>query len=603
MRITEEKINEVRDATDIVDVISQYVSLKRRGKSFSGLCPFHQEKTPSFHVDPVKGFYHCFGCGEGGNVFSFIMKMDKITFPEAVRHLAQKANIDIPVVEEDPDALKETQALYHANKMAAQFFRECLLKTQAGKKAGVYLAQRGFHEDIAELFLIGYAPNRWDGLIQKGERESVPLDVLQKAGLIISRKEGSGFYDRFRGRLMFPVFNMSGHVIGFGGRALKQEKGIPKYINSPETSIYRKSHILYGLYQSREGIRKQDRVIFVEGYTDLMRLHQVGLPYGVATSGTALTEGQAHLISRYTKNIILVYDGDSAGFAAALRGADVLLSSGLHVQVAPLPNGTDPDLYLKDHDLSSFNQLLSESKSIVEFQLARKKQNLETPADKSNAANELLDTINKVKDPVERQLMIRELAEKLGIEESLLHQKIRKLKQRDKQTESEEDTVSETVREKAEKTLLRIILESSDTWAEAIFSLIQPGDFQHEMLRKLATSLNELILQRVSLEAETILNRLVGNPDAYECAVSLMATPLPLGQNADLNQLGLDCIVFLKEEEIRQSIFSIRQEMRKHQNDESKVEELRDTWVALRREREEIKKNITGSWKKVVEKL
>lgn len=601
MKITEEKINEIREATDIVDVISQYVSLKRRGKSFFGLCPFHQEKTPSFHVDPIKGFYHCFGCGEGGNVFSFIMKMDKITFPDAVRHLAQKANIDLPIAEEDSNVLKETQLLYHVNQMAALFFRECLLKTEAGKKAGAYLTQRGFHADILESFLIGYAPNRWDGLIQKAKRESVSLDILHKAGLIIARKDGSGFYDRFRGRLMFPVINISGNVVGFGGRALKDEKGIPKYINSPETSIYRKSYILYGLYQSREGIRKEDKVLFVEGYTDLMRLHQAGIPYGVATSGTALTEGQANLISRYTKNVILVYDGDSAGFAAALRGADVLLSSGLHVQVAPLPRGTDPDVFLRENDPSSFNHLLNESKSIVEFQLAWPKQKLDTPAAKSNAANELLDTIRKVKDPVERQLMVRELAEKLGIEESLLHQKIRKLKQREKQTETEADIVSYTAREKAEKTLLRMILEFGEIWGNAVFSQIQPSEFQNEMLRKLAESLYSIIQQGFTLEPDTVLNRLLSHHDAYQCAVSLIS--LPLGRDIDLIQLGLDCILYLKEDKMKQSIQSIRKEMRIHQHDEHKMEALREKWISIRQERAEVKQDITESWKKVVEKL
>ncbi|MBN2104476.1 DNA primase [bacterium] len=603
LKIPEEKIDEVREATDIVEVISQYVSLKRRGKSYFGLCPFHQEKTPSFHVDPVRGFYHCFGCGEGGNVFSFVMKMDRVTFPEAVRNLAQKANIEIQITDDDITALQETEMLYQINKMAADFYRECLTKTQAGRRAAEYFTQRGFDSDIAEKFQIGYAPNRWDGLILKARKESIPLENLHKAGLVIPRNDKSGFYDRFRGRLMFPVLNTSGRVVGFGGRALKTGKNIPKYINSPETAIYRKSRILYGLYLSREGIRNEDKVLLVEGYTDLMRLHQRGFPFGAATSGTALTSDQAHLISRYTQNVILVYDGDSAGFAAALRGADILFSEGLYVQVAALPSGSDPDAFLRDKGTEALRKLLSNAKTIVEFQLSMKRQEkkLGTAADKSRIATELLVTIRKIKDPVERQLMVRELAEKLGIEERLLHQKLRRMIKHEKETSGVPGISLETARDKAEKALIQMLLKEEGCWAGPIFSQIGPEDFRIPVNRRLAEIVQKHRENGTVFNHKDLLHQLDREPEVYQSAVSLISS-VSLN-DMDLYQLGLDCVLFVKEERLKQDLQAVKDEMRKYQKDESRIEVLRNRWQDLYQEKRALITNITASWKKMVENL
>jgi len=603
MKIPEEKIEEVREATDIIEVISQYVSLKRRGKSFFGLCPFHQEKTPSFHVDPIKGFYHCFGCGEGGNVFSFVMKMDRVTFPEAVRNLAQKANIELPDAEDDKAALQETEMLYHVNQMAAEFYQECLVNTKAGKRAADYFKQRGFDLDIAEKFRLGYAPDRWDGLILMAQRESIPIEHLHKAGLVIPRKSSSGFYDRFRGRLMFPIINTSGRVVGFGGRVLREAKNVPKYVNSPETTIYRKSQILYGLYLSKEGIRQEGRVLLVEGYTDLMRLHQKGFPFGVATSGTALTQGQAHLISRYTKNSILVFDGDSAGFSAAIRGTDVLLSAGIHVQVAPLPGGSDPDIFLREQGADAFRKLLSEAKTIVEFQLTRQQQEnkLGTAADKSKAATEILETVRKIKDPVERQLMIRDLAEKMGIEEALLHQRLRRLKRLDKKDVRESTIHLETARDKAEKALIQMLLQEESPWAEPIFSQLEPRDFKSPALRRLAEIAQTYHINGKLIQHEALLVQLNSEPDLYQSVVSLISNA-PVG-DMNLSQLGLDCVLFIKEERLNQEIQTIKDEIKKHQKDEVKIEKLRNQWQDLQNEKRSLKTDIGYAWKKVVENL
>jgi DNA primase len=598
MKISEEKINEVREATDIVELISQYVSLKQKGNSYFGLCPFHQEKTPSFHVDPARGFYHCFGCNEGGNVFSFIMKMDRVSFPEAVKMLAAKANIDISI--EQSTESHEVELLYHVNKMAAGFFRECFIKTNAGRKASQYLYRRGFDETLAEKFMIGYAPNLWDGLIQKAQRDSVPLENLQKAGLIISRRDGKSFYDRFRGRIMFPILNTSGRVVGFGGRAVEAGKGIPKYLNSPETKIYRKSHILYGLYQSREGIRKEDKVLVVEGYTDLIRLHQASLPYGVATAGTALTEGHANLIARFTKNVILIYDADSAGFSAAIRGAEQLIASGLNVRVVSLPKGMDPDLFLREKQTGALLNLISQSESIVEFMLNRKRldQKLATPSDKSQAASHLLATIVKVKDPVERQLMIHELAESLEIDEKLLHDKLRKMKHSNGADSAWSEVRTETARERAEKTLLRLIL-TDPRWQQPVFKHVGPEDFDHPQYHPLVKWLYTNYQKQGPVQEP--LTAIADQPKLHRTAIAFISDPL--NREVDYNQLGMDCILYIKEEKVRKAIREIREKMRRAKGNETQSEKYRDQWLDLNKKREELRDTFIKCWKKDVEKL
>ncbi|MBN1780902.1 DNA primase [bacterium] len=603
MKIPDEKIDEVRDATDIVDVVSQYVSLKKRGKSYLGLCPFHQEKTPSFHVDPVKGFFHCFGCGEGGNVFTFIMKMDRVTFPEALRTLAKKAHIELPE-ENDTAALQETEILYHVNGMAADFYQECYRKTTGGKKAVRYFNQRKFNQETIDKFQIGYAPDLWDGLIQKANRESVPVESLLKAGLVIRRDDGSGYYDRFRGRLMFPIINHSGRVVGFGGRTLIEGPKVPKYLNSPETAVYHKSQILYGLYQSREGIRRQDRVLLVEGYTDLMRLHEAGFDYGVATSGTALTEGQAQRISRYTTQVNLVFDGDSAGFNAALRGADVLLSAGLQVQVTPLPGGMDPDVYIKEKGPDAFNELLLQSRNIVDFQLERHQaqRKLNTPRDVSEAATGVLETIAKVRDPVERQLMVRELAEKLEVDENLLHRRLRSIQKKGRQTISlPEEVVSTTARENAESVLIQMLLLEDSKWSQPVFSIVGSGDFSDPVHRQIVERLHQWHIEGRIMDPHVFIKYFEAEPELHKMCIHAMSRALL--NTADLSQLGLDCILFIKQEEIKKKILHVRDALRKHQGDEGRAEPLKLEYHELKKQSEKEKENIARDWKIMVDKL
>jgi DNA primase len=601
MKIPEDKIQEVREATDILEVISQFVSLKKKGKSYMGLCPFHQEKTPSFSVDPVRGFYHCFGCGVGGNVFNFIMEIEKVGFPEALRSLADKAGISLPKFEKDDDLTKETEHLYYANQKAAEFFQQCLYETQAGKKALDYIIQRGFTLETLKAFLIGYAPNRWDGLIQKARRDSIPMDALQKAGLILSSKEGKGYYDRFRGRLMFPILNPSGRVVGFAGRILQVNKKEPKYINSPETPIYQKSRLLYGIYQSKTGIRRENRSLLSEGYTDVMRLIQEGFDYSVASSGTALTVEQARLVFRYSKNVILVFDGDSAGFSAALRGVDVLVEAGLNVEVAALPRGSDPDSLLKSKGKNFLTEILKKSQSFVDFRLdqLREQNQLETPDQKAQAARNLMETVGKIRDPLVRNLTIKDLAEKVGVDESLLHRQTPRQKNFSTHLE-ETQRKKPAIRESAEINILLLLLDDLEVWGKIIFQFVAPEEFQVPELRIIGRLLYRLFLQSKSFDSQTLFDQL--SEDTRTSAVLTTLLSRGLEKEVDRYKLGFDCVLTIKRETIDEQINGIQESIRTAQANKEDVTQMSREWMQRKKKLQQTIEEIRERWKKEVEK-
>ena len=324
-RIPEDILQRIRDATDIVDLISEHVQLVKKGRNYSGLCPFHDEKTPSFSVDPDRQFYHCFGCGVGGNVFKFIQEIDRVTFVEAVKFLAERTGIALP--ERSGPSREEDAAadeLYRANDLAQKYFHHLLLNDDVGTSARTYLQTRRLSGDTIERFGLGYAPPEWDALLKVAGRRGLSPQILERAGLALPRSTGSGHYDRFRDRIAFPIANLSNRTIAFGARALQPDQE-PKYLNSPETSIYHKGRVLYGLSETRDVIRRQDAVLVVEGYMDLISLAQIGIQHVVATSGTALTEDHCRLLARFARQVVLLFDGDAAGSTAAMRALEVLL--------------------------------------------------------------------------------------------------------------------------------------------------------------------------------------------------------------------------------------------------------------------------------------
>ena len=406
-RIPQELIDQIRAANDIVDVISERIPTKRAGRNYRALCPFHQEKTPSFNVSPERQIYHCFGCGVGGNVITFLMEYDKLSFPEALRELASRAGISLPTRMEG--AASEEDPIYEANRVASRYFQSCLAGP-AGDGARAYLKGRGLRDETVTAFEIGYAPPGWDGLLRAAERDGVPAALLEEAGLAI-RREGGGLYDRFRDRIAFPLVLPGGRIAGFGGRAIGDQE--PKYLNSPETRVYHKGRYLYGLAQSRTAVRAVREAILVEGYMDLVSLHECGFTNVVASAGTALTPEQAKAIARLADKVFVAYDGDAAGTSAATRAAETLVSLGVKVRIVRLPEGSDPDALVRGAGPEAFREALSKALDFIDFVVAT--VDPRTPEAREGVARTLIETVARIEDPLKADLMLEKVASVLSI--------------------------------------------------------------------------------------------------------------------------------------------------------------------------------------------
>lgn len=424
--IPEDVIETVRNASDILEIVSEGVQLKKSGQHFMGLCPFHSEKTPSFSVNPSRGIFHCFGCGVGGNVFSFIMKRDGISFPESVRTLAVKYGISIPEKEMSPSARREEserEALYAVNKEAMGYFKSVLFKSDQGKIARDYLKERGMTAAIAEEFNLGYVPDGWDHLSRYLSGRKIPRPLAEKSGLIVS-KNGERFYDRFRNRIIFPICDMSQRVIGFGGRVLDQS--LPKYLNSPETPVYNKSRSLYGLSRTRQALRETETVHIVEGYFDLLALYMHGIKNVVATLGTALTREHVRMLSRCgVTKFVLVFDSDDAGVHAAARSIPVFQKEYVNADILVLPSPHDPDSYIRTFGPEHFRSESEKALGIVPFlaDSAIRKHGLSIEG-RLAVINDMKPVLGMVEDSVARSLYIRDLAHKIGVDEKAVLEKV-----------------------------------------------------------------------------------------------------------------------------------------------------------------------------------
>jgi DNA primase len=429
--IPEDKISEIRNTVDIVDIISEAVLLKKSGRNYIGICPFHSEKTPSFTVSPEKQIFHCFGCGEGGNVFTFLMKQSGLTFPEAVKALANRYGIEIPKKSLSPDQRKqidEREQILSINQQASDFFYRTLHHGTDGKNALAYLTKRGMKKDTITDFKLGYAPQGWDRLFSYFTKKKIPLHIVEKSGLIISKKNKSGYYDRFRNRIVFPIFNLQQQVIGFGGRVM--DDALPKYLNSPETLLYHKSRSLYGLHRAKNSCRQTRSVYIVEGYFDLLTLHQHGISNSVATLGTALTEEHVRSLKGFvgeTGKFILVYDSDDAGIKAAQRTIEVFEKGFVDAQILTLDADYDPDAYIFQFGPEKFVTAAEQALHVIPFLMesAIKKYGLSVEG-KIRILTELKLPLAALKDPVARSLYVKELAERIGIEETAVLEEIRK---------------------------------------------------------------------------------------------------------------------------------------------------------------------------------
>ena len=431
--ITKPTIDRIMEAIDIVEVIGEFVQLKKRGANYVGLSPFANERTPSFTVSPAKGIFKDFSSGKGGSAVTFLMELEKFTYPEALKWLAKKYSIEVEeTVEtfENKEEENHRESLMIVTAYAAKFFHESLLETDEGKSIGLsYFKERGFSNDTIRKFELGYSPDQWEAFTGQALKEGYQQEFLEESGLSVKR-DNSSLYDRYRGRVMFPIHSFTGRIIAFGGRTLKSDKNVPKYVNSPESEIYHKSNVLYGLYFAKKAIREEDNCFLVEGYADVLSVHQAGIENVVASSGTSLTVEQIRLIGRFTKNITILYDGDAAGIKASLRGLDMILEEGLNVKVVLFPDGHDPDSYVRNFGTSGFKKHIEDNKK--DFILYKTdillKEAGNDPIKKAEVIREIVESVAKIPDSIKASVFIKECSYLLQIDERALLSELNKMR-------------------------------------------------------------------------------------------------------------------------------------------------------------------------------
>lgn len=592
-KIPEEKITEILDKIDIVDLISDYLTLKRKGKNYFGLCPFHQEKTPSFSVDPTKQIFHCFGCQKGGNAISFLMEQERMSFLEAVGFLANRAGIRLEKVQGDESAEKEREAIYYANKLAAEYYMQVLFSPH-GKPGMDYVRKRGFDDAIIRHFGLGYSLPAWDGLLNYAKSKSLNPDVLFNAGLVLKKQGGGGYYDRFRGRFMIPIINLSRKVVGFGGRMLITDPQQPKYLNTSETPVFQKGSLLFNLNLSRDKIREHDQAIFVEGYTDVISLYRYGIENTVATSGTALTTTQAQLIKRYTNNIILIYDSDTAGSTASMRGADIFLNAGLDVRIVMLPEGHDPDSFVREKGKEAFLEHIRHANSMIQFkiQTLSKQYRIENPDDRARMVHSLVESIAKIQDKIRQGIVVREIAEFFNIDERFIMQQIIKVAREQRPDYQPQESIVASApkpRNKydlAEEDMIRILIEIPELieQAQRAVNLI---DIKDEKIRGILATIFRLRDTRKLLDENKIAQE-INDPELSSIVANLVS--VRLDTISDPEKLLNDCIVLIKQRDKNERLDNIMLELKGLQKDDDRSKALIHEYAQLREEIDSVRK-------------
>ena len=511
--VPQEKIDEIRDRIDIVHLISEYVALKKAGRNFIGLCPFHKEKTPSFSVRPDKQIFYCFGCGVGGNVFSFLMNINGMTFPEAVRYLAGKTGIVLPDASYNPRSSEQTtekEQVFLANKKAAHWFAQNLA-AESAKPVRSYLEGRGMSHDVIESFRLGYAPDGWSGLKNYFEREKLSAEWVEKAGLIIKGKEGT-YYDRFRGRLMVPIEDTEGRVIAFGGRVLDQ--GEPKYLNSPESPVYIKGRHLYGLHKSKESIRKEGHAILVEGYFDFLSLWSAGIHPVAASLGTALTKEQVDLLRRYTQKVYITFDSDTAGQKALVRSLELFLAADIDAWAVTLPPGHDPDSLVRAYGKEGFEAAIAAAQPVETYYLDRVLGREKTLVGEKNAVKAAVQLCMSIGDPIARNLFLRRISERFGIDYEVLKRQVHDaqgvsvMPEHKPRLNTQIDALKDQV-DKNELAMIHLMLEHPRLTHNALENGVMDY-FNEGELRKVAGT---IVAAGTSAEGNIDLNRLIAELD------------------------------------------------------------------------------------------
>ena len=521
--ISEELINQIRDRIDIVDIVGQHVSLTRAGQNLKGLCPFHQEKSPSFSVSPSRQIFHCFGCGAGGNVFTFLTRITGASFPETVRDLGRKVGIEVQ--EPTADSGFPTQQAHrteHVNQTAARWFQENLRNDLAGAEARAYLTGREIHQSTIDQFGVGAAPADWDALSKAMVKQGFTAQDLAAAGLVIARDNGSGYYDRFRGRVMFTITDLRKRVVGFGGRVLGE--GTPKYLNSPDTPLFKKGQTLFALDMAREAIARTKTVVVVEGYFDAIALHQAGLTHTVATLGTALTPEHVQVLRRFASKVVLLFDPDAAGVRAALRGLDLFVNSGLGVKVVTLPTGDDPDTYVRKEGPEAFVLLEQQAPSLLDFALEQSVKTAEgsTIEGRIRSVDEILKILQKSEHPIEREERIRLVAERFGINQQRLIDRYPALKDKSRPAPASSKAVAPVAASKGapeERDLVYFILHGQLSPSD--IRRLRPEAFSIPACRKIVERALASLEQDGRVGLRKVLDSAVDDPECGSLATEL----------------------------------------------------------------------------------
>ncbi|GEO04130.1 DNA primase [Adhaeribacter aerolatus] len=560
-RIPQETVDQIIQQADIVEVVGDFVTLKKKGQNMWAPCPFHHEKSPSFSVSPAKGIYKCFGCGKAGNSLQFIMDIEGIGYVDALKYLARKYAIAIEeeVTPELTQAQSEKESQYILSNFAKDYFHDILLNHEQGKSIGLpYFKDRGLAMPTIQRFELGYSLEAWDGLTAKALAQGFQLEFLESTGLTIRKEDKK--YDRFRARVMFPIHNLSGRVVGFGGRTLKSNDKTPKYVNSPESEIYHKSDVLYGMYQAKQAIRSQDLCYLVEGYLDVLSLSQGGIENVVASSGTSLTEGQIKLIGRYTKNITVLYDGDAAGIKASLRGIDLILEGGLNVNVVLFPDKEDPDSYIRKVGDTAFKKYIdTNAKDFISFKTELLSQEAEhNPVKKAEAIREIISSISKIPDSIKRAVFLQRCSVIFGIEEQVLLTEYNKLMKQERPkpasptiptTEPEltpqpEDEVAadDAILLHHEREVLRLLVNYSahqlpegEPFLPYLLAQLEDIDFKIPIHARLITLFQEVVKQSSLVSPDYFINYPDG--EIRQEAISLLTDKFELSENWETHQI------------------------------------------------------------------
>jgi len=585
-RIPEDKIDEIRTSVNIVHYIQQFVNLKKTGQNFKGLCPFHTEKTPSFTVSPEKQIFRCFGCGKGGNIYTFIKEYEKLPFTESVQKAADFAGISIPKQEVSPEQTGYFQKLYTINETASVFFEQNLWQGKY-KKHLQYFQNRGLSDATIKKFRLGFAPDSFEKLLAILKDGNHSLEEADKLGLIRKSEKTSNYYDKFRYRIIFPFHNVSGKIIGFGGRKLQEEQQ-PKYLNSPESPVYKKGEILYGLHQAIQAIREQSFVILVEGYFDLLRLVEDGIKNVVASSGTAFTEHQARLIRRYTKNVYIAFDGDSAGIKAAIRAAQTIEKEGLNSYIVQLPEGDDPDTFVLDKGIAAFEKKIQQNTSVLEFQINHFFLKNENPSieEKEIFIQDIINQLSEIPNQVKSGLYIHQLSDKLQINESMLVEQLNRFKRFRQKSAKKEDTIApvkinlQTGMYKAEAEILGILINTNPEIRNSILNDISADVFENEHFILLFEHIMHELEETGKLDSGKLIDQFSDNDE-----LTKTITELSLNEYSDEAKYSRDCIFQLKRYQLEKQNKEIEKSIRQESDSSESVEhynrELRDSQKQL----------------------